>query len=95
MMKDKQKAPTFGELLRQSREKTFDKGTHKCLSQGQMGQKLYDKAGLIVSRNKVGKWELDQALIPLEYQIHVLNNVGTAKTVNDSQSCRTMAVEYS
>ena len=58
MTKDKPTVSSFGELLRQYREKTFDERTHKCLSQDQLGVKLYEKAGLIVSRNKVGKWEL-------------------------------------
>ena len=66
MAKDKQKekAPSFGELLRQYRHKAFDKDSREPMSQGQLALKLYDQAGLIIDRNKVGKWETGRILIP-------------------------------
>lgn len=64
MTKDKQKSPSFGELLYQYRQKAFDKNSRKHLSQELLALKLSDKTGLILDRNKVHKWESDQILIP-------------------------------
>ncbi len=57
MAKDKEKVPSFGQLLRQYRLKTRDQYAGKCLSQLEFGLKLYDKTGWVVTRNRVAKWE--------------------------------------
>jgi len=63
MVKQKKPSSPFGQLLSEYREKTRDSQTRKCLTQIQVSEKLYDKFGLYVHRNMIGKWELGKKQI--------------------------------
>ncbi len=49
--------PSFGEMLRYFRGRTIDKRSGKSLSQGRLGDKLFEHVGLSISRNTVNNWE--------------------------------------
>ncbi len=54
---------SYGELLRQYREKSIDRRARKHLAQSQLALKLSEKRGLMFNRNNVSNWEADKAII--------------------------------
>jgi len=57
---------SFGELLREAREKSVDRRSRMRLSQDHFASKLTQKLGFIVTRNRVSNWETDKTPIPVE-----------------------------
>jgi hypothetical protein len=57
---------SFGDLLRDYRESTVDKRTRTRLSQSQFAEKLSKRMGLKITRNKVGYWETNKTVIPVQ-----------------------------
>ncbi len=60
------KNSSFGDLLRYYRESTIDKRTRTRLSQSQFAEQLSKQTGLAITRNKVGYWETNKTVIPVQ-----------------------------
>ena len=57
---------SFGELLREDREKSVDRRSRMRLSQDHFASKLTQKLGFIVTRNRVSNWETNKTRIQVD-----------------------------
>jgi transcriptional regulator with XRE-family HTH domain len=57
---------SFGELLREAREKSVDRRSRMRLSQDHFASKLTQKLGFIVTRNRVSNWETNKTRIQVD-----------------------------
>lgn len=81
---------SFGELLRQYREKSVDRYSQRPLSQGRLAEMLLHKRGLIFGRNNIGKWESGRKIIPADDRktlialLAILVNCGGITTIEEA-----------
>lgn len=105
MTDKKNEKRSFGELLSFYRNKCVDRYTGKSLSQTKFGLEIQDETGLMIDRNKVGKWEkgtsfihqddrdLLQAFLKVFLKYGVIETLDEANRFLESGNYRTLDVD--
>ena len=105
-MAQKSVKDTFGSLLCFYRGQTHVRRSGKALSQKTLGDEIYKKTGLLVSRNKVSNWENDRsylhpqndrfllgAIIEILYQFKGIKLLDEANRLLEAGNYRTLSDE--